>query len=164
MLYFLVTFVAFCAPKQWNPMFGPQTATNYLADSSCRPPANSCPSMYHYHRYHYAQTSTMCDTFPSLDLTLDVNSFRSVSHPHYVAAVAADTHNLGCTTVNLCHMTYNPGHMTHNPGRMTHNLGHISKSKSYALSMQYNCHDRLLMPICMTSACKWNHNLTAGYI
>jgi hypothetical protein len=142
MLYFLVAFVAFCAFKQWNPMFqvGPQAGTHYLADSSSCPPANSRPSTYRHHHYHHAQTSTMYDTFLSLDLTLDDNSFRSVSHLHYVAAVVADTHNLGCTTtINLCHMTYNPGLTTHNPSHMTHNLGHISKSKSYALSMQYIC-------------------------
>jgi hypothetical protein len=158
MLYFLVAFVAFCAFKQWNPMFGPQAATRYLADSSSCPPANSCPSTYHHHCYHHAQTSTMYDTFPSLDLTLDDNSFRSVLHLHYVAAVAADTHNLGCTAINLGHMTNNLGLTTHNPGcTMTHNLEHISQSKSYVLSMPYHLTagyditNKLFYPSCQCS-------------
>ena len=118
MLYFLVAFVAFSAFKQWNPMFGPQAAIHYSDDSS--------PSTYPHHCYHHTQTCTTYDTFHSLDLTLDDNSLRSVSHLHYIAAAAHKTDNPGCTSHNLGCMTHNPGLTAHSPGHMTCNHSHMT--------------------------------------
>src|ERR1700679_2370384 len=112
MLYFIVTFIALTAIKNWNPLFIPQDVID--------PSADSCPSTYPHHRYHNTVTCTMYNSFPNLNLSLDNNLMGSVWHLYDMAA-GPKTHNTGC-------MTHNVGCMTHNTGFMTLNGGCNTKT------------------------------------
>ena len=151
MLYFLVTFIALTAIRQWNPLFSPR-AVIYSSDDSCL-------FTYPRHRYYNTATCAMYNSFPSLDLTLDDDLMGSIQVWHlYNMAAGHKTHNTGC-------MTHNAGRKTHNIGCMTHNTAGQVTQHTFVSSIQYGY---CLMPGCMTShlisvSSKWHHNGTTSY-
>ena len=143
MLYFLVTFIALTAIKNWNPLFIPQDAID--------PSADSCPSTYPHHRYHNTVTCTMYNSFPNLNLSLDNNLTGSVWH-HYDMAAGPKTHNTGC--------------MTHNTGCITHNTAGRVTLHTFVSSIRS---DYSLMPGRMTNhpinvSSKWHLNVTINVL
>ena len=139
MLYLLVAFIALTAIRQWNPLFSPQAAIHRSNDRH--------PSTYARHSHHNMATCTMYDSFPNLDLALDINSMGSNWHFSYTPT-GLKTHTVGC--------------MTHTASDTA--VGHVTQHPFYVSSIRYHYH---LMHGQMTSrqifiSCKRHHNITTS--
>jgi len=142
MLYILVALIALTAIKQWNPLFSPQAAIHRSDDYASTCAHRGCHNML---------TCTTYDSFPNIDLTLDVNSVGSNWHLYHIPT-GLETHTVGC--------------VTHTAGCTTHTaFSHVTQHPFYASSVR--CHYHSMPghttghPLCISS--KPHHNVTTCF-